>query len=690
MKASFSARAWRGAAVMVCVLALFAAPLLAHIDQRPGAAASAFEFAGAPAPRPLLTPLMRGFPYDWSHHHLIFSRPSSPAQMLRLEHEPRYLIQRAWRARNLRSASAVEYMQALDATALQLASGHPVRQLLIPHAARPLPKPRLGGDWSVNMGSNAKVGAGKYPAKFSFNPIGAPDCTNDFVVFNTGLTGSGSQASVIAYNNLYKTTCTANPPSVYWSYKTGGKILNSAVLSGDGSQVALIHDGGAGAASLVLLKWKGGEGTGTPATPTTVTTTPATYVTCKIATPAQSCQLTLTFASAFNDSHSAPFYDYGSDILYVGDDGGDVHKFTGVFNGTPAEAGPPWPIIVTANAMLSGPVLDSGASPPVIVVNDLTSSPGGHVDFFALPSPSSTATPVITRSTRIGVSATDITDAPVVDSTSAGHYYVEVSTDSKGNSGLFVFTRGFSNNSSGTEATIGTGTASAGATVQPVYAGDFDNKYYSSNNATGNLYVCGNAGTNPALFQVPLTSGSPPASATSSPASIVTNPSGANPQCSPITEIFNTTATGGPFDWIFLSVQNFGTPANCSSGGCVMNFLVTAWLPNNAYSLGQEILDTKLNVQKVTTAGTSGATTPSWATSGTTADGTVTWTFQSAMTVNASRAEPGGTSGIVIDNTSSTTGASQVYFSTLSNGTCATSGTIGGCAVQASQSGLSQ
>ncbi len=33
-------------------------------------------------------------------------------------------------------------------------------------------------------------------------------------------------------------------------------------------------------------------------------------------------------------------------------------------------------------------------------------------------------------------------------------------------------------------------------------------------------------------------------------------------------------------------------------------------------------------------------------------------------------------------------GDSQIYFSTLSNQTCATSGGTGGCAVQASQSAL--
>jgi hypothetical protein len=49
-------------------------------------------------------------------------------------------------------------------------------------------------------------------------------------------------------------------------------------------------------------------------------------------------------------------------------------------------------------------------------------------------------------------------------------------------------------------------------------------------------------------------------------------------------------------------------------------------------------------------------------------------------------ATAGGTSGVIMDNT--VVGDSQVYFSTQGNQTCVTSGTSGGCAMQASQSAL--
>jgi hypothetical protein len=50
-----------------------------------------------------------------------------------------------------------------------------------------------------------------------------------------------------------------------------------------------------------------------------------------------------------------------------------------------------------------------------------------------------------------------------------------------------------------------------------------------------------------------------------------------------------------------------------------------------------------------------------------------------------------GTCGIIVDNqvTGSLSG-SQVYFSQLSNATCATSGGTNGCAIQASQANLTE
>ncbi len=53
-----------------------------------------------------------------------------------------------------------------------------------------------------------------------------------------------------------------------------------------------------------------------------------------------------------------------------------------------------------------------------------------------------------------------------------------------------------------------------------------------------------------------------------------------------------------------------------------------AWKATHAYAVGNRVLDPNGNAEKVTTAGTSGATQPTWATTvgATTTDGSVTWT----------------------------------------------------------------
>ncbi len=43
-----------------------------------------------------------------------------------------------------------------------------------------------------------------------------------------------------------------------------------------------------------------------------------------------------------SDTYSFPYYDYGTDTVYVGDDGGVLHKFTSIFrSGTPVESDRP-------------------------------------------------------------------------------------------------------------------------------------------------------------------------------------------------------------------------------------------------------------------------------------------------------------------------------------------------------------
>ena len=128
--------------------------------------------------------------------------------------------------------------------------------------------------------TSAVVGGDNFPAKYSFS-VAAPTSANcaggsapDFVVYNTSTGGSTTQASIVAYDNLYPGLCTGDVPQVYWAFDTGGTIQTSPVLSLDGKQVAFVHSSFAGA-SLVLLKW---AATTVPFTGTTHGTTSVTAV----------------------------------------------------------------------------------------------------------------------------------------------------------------------------------------------------------------------------------------------------------------------------------------------------------------------------------------------------------------------------------------------------------------------------
>ncbi len=155
---------------------------------------------------------VQGIPNDWSHHHLIFSKPSSPAALQKLQREPRYQMQQTWRGRQVMLGYSAG---AFDARAMEMIRswGHPAQTN----------KAALTRDWSQSLGgATVTVGNEMYPAKFSFN-TGTANCASttnpDYVAFNTSQDGSGSQASIIAFDNLYGGgLCTGTVPTVYWSY----------------------------------------------------------------------------------------------------------------------------------------------------------------------------------------------------------------------------------------------------------------------------------------------------------------------------------------------------------------------------------------------------------------------------------------------------------------------------------------
>ncbi|MGH9493622.1 MAG: hypothetical protein ACRD3B_01390 [Candidatus Sulfotelmatobacter sp.] len=291
-------------------------------------------------------PAPQGMPTDWSHRHLIFSRPKTPEQAAWIERDPRYWQQ--WARRNIVAVvEAEDSGSGISSTAF--GAGDNPRRKTVHH------------DWAQNLGSGGTVGAGNYPAKYSFQ-ITTAKCGNatqpDYVIFSTGLTGTASQASIVAYDNLYS-GCTGTVPAVYWAYNTAGKVATSPAISGDGTQAAFVQTS-AGAATMVLLKWQGGNGTlGTPAVLTAVSN--ASYRACTAP-----CMTTIALKDnvgvSTDDTTSSPFPDYTNDAIWVGGTRGWLHKIAGVFRGNPAEVttgGFPAQTNSGSPTVLSSPVYDS-------------------------------------------------------------------------------------------------------------------------------------------------------------------------------------------------------------------------------------------------------------------------------------------------------------------------------------------
>jgi hypothetical protein len=331
------------------------------------------------------------------------------------------------------------------------------------------------------------------------------------------------------------------------------------------------------------------------------------------------------------DHNSSPFYDYVTDKLYVGDDGGRLRQFTGVFKGVPAEViTAPWPFGLGASVRTTSPVHVFTTSTTYIA------DAGGFLY-------SVTDAGVKTTSARVGFSL-GIVDSPIVDP-SAGTVYVYVSNDvgvgspNTNHSAVFQFPVGFAGGASGSKVQVGNGSGSLKS-----FSGDFDNTYYTSaSGKAGNLYVCGfdSAGLGqqiPTLWHIPIAITGAMGVAVAGPALTTAAVNGTS--CSTVAEVYNPSAAPAK-DWIFMNVANnavTGGVINCGvAAGCIMSFDVTSGIP--AATVGHA---------------------------------TVT----------------GGASSVIIDNLAGTAGASQVYFTPLGNQTCTSSGGFGGCAIQASQAAL--
>ena len=501
------------------------------------------------------------------------------------------------------------------------------------------------------MGAGS-IAPNMFPAKFGFNPdatVTVANCASDYAVYGLNVAGSATQANLVGITNLYSGTgglCGA-APTVNWAYDatnvSGGKILTSTVISMDGTQIAYVESAGTSAV-FHILTWKAGEGTSA-----TIAVTPTAVGVCSATT---SCLRSLTYSASATDTLSSPWVDYATDKAFVGSDDGKIYRISCVFK-CAANTNPTvdWtftlPVKGTggASATPNGPVYDSdtarlfvgdqlgelwtldvSVNPPVVFAGPVMVGGGGCTT--AHP-PGRTGTGTGGNCTASGGSY-GIPDPVLLDSTS-DKIFAFSGNDGSTNSAVVAQ---LNEDLTGVvKAHVGRGSRNNTTTNANLYSGAFDNDFYGATPNTGQLYLCGTSTTDTTSYLYWLGFTAYPTMNATATGSITRGTSAGVP-CSPITEIYNPNVDfgGGDHDIIVSSLVGSGT-------------------------------DGLLRTDDIST-------------------GTITGTLRGAN-------YPGGTSGIIWDNTSTQAQASSVYFSTL--GTNVNTGGCNGnihCAVKLTQLGL--
>jgi hypothetical protein len=573
---------------------------------------------------------------DWTYHHVVVGNGLSQANLNKAASDPRILFRLA--EHNLDGRGRI--------------------------APLPRPLPRRGGvdgttgnnrrnikvDWSVPLGTGI-VAPNMYPAKYSFNLNAAPDCTNDFVVFGLNVAGNtGGQANLVGINNLYSGVpagiCGA-VPTVLFSYNgssSGGSVRASTVLSLDGKKIAYVESTG-GSAIFHVLTWKAGEGL-----LATVSAAPTLNGSCTATT---SCLKSVTFSAGSTTTFGSPWVDYANDKAFVVSDNGRVYRISCVFN-CALNSNPvvDWTFVfpVAGNAgtapQPTGPVYDSGTG-RLIVADQLgevwvINASGVTPTLFAGPVMIGGGGCTITRPPgRTGVGGPPcsanggsfgITDPVLLDASSQRFIAFSGNDGTAGSSAVVAqLTEDLA-----TIVRVHVGLGSVGNTTTNVnlHNGAFDHNFFGATPNTGHLFLCGTStlSTSPFHYWIGFTNYP---TMDSSVAGSLDRFIGIGVACSPYTTVFNpnlelNTQTPGHHDLLIS-----GTMGANPNGLIITNDISTGAVVGH------------LNF----------------------------------------RSYPSGTSGIIVDNVSTSAQASSVYFSTQTNvtaGTCINSR----CAVKLTQSTL--
>ena len=479
---------------------------------------------------------------DWSNRHMIFTNGGKPEVVAASQRDPRLL--NSWLSRNagLLGLGRIPQIAEPESTA-QGTAGRSRRFPTLPPVTLGAAKAKNRHskiDWAMSLGPTGGMPLAEAPAKYTFDINATPSCANDFVVYTIGYprdaqsTAAGTQANLVAFNNLYSGTgtslCNRTTPTFLFSYAigTGGSDLSPAI-SLDGKKIAFIEAGAR--AILHVVTWATGAGQGTNATTGAVAPNGASSATSLDYTNITNAGCT---ASRNTDPNGSPYVDYNTDVVYLTAGNGVLYHVSGVFKGTPTLD---YCVTVTAGAALTSPVYDS-------VSNKVYVSDGKSVFAYTPGATSFTAAGSIQICSTTG----GIILSPMVDSTNGVIYVFSNNNNASTNA---IVSQIPLNLASHVDAAIG-----AKNTSSYIWVGDFDNAYFNAPSG-GSLYACGNqtnTGTKPALYTLTFTAAGV-MNTTPAMSNDITFNGAANPAgiCSPLTSFYD-----GTNDRLFAGVGAIG------------------------------------------------------------------------------------------------------------------------------------
>ena len=607
---------------------------------------------------------------DWTHDHMLYPRFGPMNRLIALQKDPRAIQhwQESYRKDYVRWRRGGEGHR----------SEHHNRSTMHP-------------DWSISLGSAAFIGpsggiyAGVYPAKWTFDsnetvtgPFDAGACAKDYLAVtidaaNTpnpnNVSGFGpgvGQPNIIGLNNLYSGdasgahgagVCDRTPNGTidngisatqYFSYTVlgdDGIAQTSPVTSMDGNLIAFVEGTGfaTGASHFHVLAWKAGDGNNNGTSRQDVLTNALQITSFVAGPPVAGLTGTATDLPLIStDTYSSPYVEYSDDVAYVGDDAGEIYKIKHVFcpawapcTGDPLDpTGQPYldPTWGTSGVLKIATVSGIGTCTSTSSVSSITVD-GASGNIFAGCADGRvyafTPSGAFVGSLAVGDGGGNggIIDAPVLDSVN-GWVYVETgscitgltncTTTGVAGGGDPVLVQA----STDLTTTVNVATLGPGGNTFNIHAPAFNDAYFTNGLSTNWLLYeyssdnVGPPGTSPEIVLYGIGFGAGHAMTPGAPANANhITALGAATEVSPLTEFLTT----GGEDRLF--------------GGALID------APGN-------IVSWEIGLPP---------TTPS--------------IFPTSSTPEGFAQEGSGTSGIVVDNTSSSGQANSIYFGTWNGGT---------------------